>query len=95
MTTMDCAVRWQPKFSMVGLLTKLGVRLLMPDLWHKPVLTEHARLSNDPSRPQPRIPMVEGLEKKLNVSMPDLESPGAKDFLVDLVRSPQPVVTSS
>ncbi len=30
--------------------------------------------------------MVEGLEKKLNVSMPDLESPGAKDFLLDLVR---------
>jgi hypothetical protein len=30
--------------------------------------------------------MVEGLEQKLGVSMPDLESPQAKDFLLDLVR---------
>jgi hypothetical protein len=29
--------------------------------------------------------MVEGLEQKLGVSMPDLESPEAKDFLLDLV----------
>jgi hypothetical protein len=36
---------------------------------------------------QPRIPMVEGLEQKLGVSMPDLESPEAKDFLLDLVRA--------
>ena len=37
---------------------------------------------------QPRIPMVEGLEQKLGVSMPDLESPQAKDFLLDLVSAP-------
>lgn len=30
--------------------------------------------------------MVEGLEQKLGMSMPDLESPPAKDFLLDLVR---------
>ena len=35
--------------------------------------------------------MVEGLEQKLGVKLPDLESPEAPGFLLDLVRPlPQP-----
>lgn len=37
---------------------------------------------------QPRVSMVSGLEEKLNVKLPDLSSPEAKDVLWELVPPP-------